>query len=208
MTVSGVTVSAQGADMMNITKNLPLLILLFLLTACGPIIGQFERAGEGIKSFEVVQGKLSDLKGESSLLVLGPFGKTSDAYYICRGEDAARYDEEFNKTGLFRSELYVERNRQNIGKIVQDIRAKTPMEIKDEFGLAFPPEKVLIGTLLNRKTTVAPTRGVIMSEGYRLEFYDTRFQKSVIIEVFVKTRPESTVPSAVKEITSRILSSP
>ena len=69
---------------------------LLFLSACGPMIGGMMVAGNGIKDFEVVQGDSSALPLGSQVAVLGPFDKTDQAFYICRGEEAAAFASAFN----------------------------------------------------------------------------------------------------------------
>jgi len=201
------TIVSAAIASVRAAKSLQLIALLGIVLAiggCGPIFGLVEQVGEGMTSFTVVKGKLADLKAGSSVLVFGPFDKTESAYYICRGEDAARYDEEFRKKRLFDSSLHVERDRRAASEEAKNLRRISSEEIQRIYDLDSPPEWIVLGTLLERRTTVAPTRGVIMTEGYRLEFYSPKTRSSVIIESYVKIRPEHTVPLIVEELVSQL----
>lgn len=185
-------------------KLFAVLGIVLLLTACGPIWGGLMKIEEGIKDFEVRSGSLSDLRPGRSLLVFGPFSKTDAAFYICRGEDAAQFNAEFVRAGLFRSELYLERNYKELDQTAQRLRALPPEQLKEEFGLGIVPDVILFATLTRRETTVAPARGVVMEESFRLEFYDTRARTSTVLEVTVRDLAERCIPTLVKELAERL----
>ncbi len=87
------------------TKTFWAGVCLLMLSACGPIIGGMMVASNGVKDFNVITGDLADLPMGSRVAVLGPFDKTDEAFYICRGEDAAAFASAFNQSGLFSAEL-------------------------------------------------------------------------------------------------------
>lgn len=175
-----------------------LLITLFL-TACGPIFGQMMEADNGIKEFAVRKGNLGDLRRGESLLVYGPFAKTDDAFYICRGEDAAHFATELKKAG-FKTELYIEHTFKNLQKTAQSLRVKSPEELREELQLDILPDKILFGTILHRKFSVAPTKGVEVEEGFRLEFFDLKTGQSTLLEVSNEELVQNSVPTIVAEI--------
>jgi len=185
-------------------KRFAVLGLALFLTACGPIWGGLMKIEEGIKQFEVRSGSLSDLHPGRTLLVFGPFAKTDEAFYICRGEDAAQFNAEFNRAGLFRSELYLERNYKELAQTAQRLRATPPGQLQEELGLDIVPELILFATLTRRETTVAPARGVVMEESFRLEFYDTSARTSTVVEVTVRDLAERCIPTLVKEMADRL----
>jgi len=185
-------------------RRFAVLGMVLLLSACGPIWGGLMKIEEGIKAFEVRSGNLSDLRPGSSLLVFGPFAKTDEAFYICRGEDAAQFNAEFDRAGLFRSELYLERNYKELAQTAQRLRATSPEQLKTDLELDIVPEKILFATLTRRETTVAPARGVVMEESFRLEFYDTRLRTSTVLEVTVRDLAERCIPTLVKELADRL----
>ena len=57
--------------------------------------------GVGVKQFETVRGNLGELHPGRNLLVFGPFAKTDEAFYICRGEDAAQLSADIDKRNNF-----------------------------------------------------------------------------------------------------------
>jgi len=186
-------------------KTRIILTLLFLLTlsACGPIIGQMMKASEGISQFDVISGSLTSLSPEGSLLVYGPFAKTKDAFYISRGEDAANFAAELKDQGVIQTRLFIERNFDRLEQTANELRGKTPEQIQNDLGLERRPNIILFGTILHRKTIIAPARGVIMDVGYRLEFYDLGSRKSTIVEVSIKDLAEDCIPRIVEEIVRR-----
>ncbi len=189
---------------MKTSTLLRFFLLSLLLSGCGPVIGQVMRIADGLKEFEHTQGKIEDLAGGGELLVYGPFAKTSEAFYICRGEDAAHFAEELVKAGLFQSSLRLDREELDPSRAAALLKTLGAEELRQKFGLEKAPEKVLLGTILYRRTIVAPTRGVVMDVGYRLEFYDPRSRQSTVIEVAVRDLAERTVPRLVEELTRRL----
>ncbi len=189
---------------MKTSTLLRFFLLSLLLSGCGPVIGQVMRIADGLKEFELTQGKIEDLAGGGELLVYGPFAKTSEAFYICRGEDAAHFAEELVKAGLFQSSLRLDREELDPSRAAALLKTLGAEELRQKFGLEKAPEKVLLGTILYRRTIVAPTRGVVMDVGYRLEFYDPRSRQSTVIEVAVRDLAERTVPRLVEELTRRL----
>lgn len=180
---------------------LPLLPLA--LASCGPVLGQAMKASEGVRSFEVTQGSLGQLRTGSRLLVFGPFAKTEQAFYICRGEDAADFSSALADQGLFRTELYLERNYNRLEAAAAEVRQKTPTQLRADLGLEAEPEAVLFGTILHRSMIVAPTRGVITDVGYRLEFLDLGTRASVTVELAAKVPFERAVGDLVRELAER-----
>ena len=184
-------------------RLLPLMLCLPLFVACGPILGQMMKASEGLKSFEVVDGNLSDLPEGKNLLVLGPFSITDEAFYIARGEDAANFSRGFKNSALFQTTLYIERQFDKVGDLEAKLRTSTPQQIKEMLDLKSPPDLILFGTILHRSTIVAPARGVVMDVGYRLEFIDLGTGSATIVEISVKELFEQCVPRVVSEVTRR-----
>ncbi len=189
---------------MKTSTLLRFFLLSLLLSGCGPVIGQVMRVADGLKEFELTQGKIEDLAGGGELLVYGPFAKTSEAFYICRGEDAAHFAAELAEAGLFKSSLRLDREELDPSRAAALLKTLGAEELRQKFGLEKAPEKVLLGTILYRRTIVAPTRGVVMDVGYRLECYDPRSRQSTVIEVAVRDLAERTVPRLVEELTRRL----
>jgi hypothetical protein len=179
------------------------LLFLLILSACGPIIGQMMKASEGISQYDVTSGNLSSLRPEGTLLVYGPFAKTKDAFYISRGEDAANFSAELQEQGVIQTRLFIERNFDRLEQTANELRGKNPEQIQNDLGLERRPHIILFGTILYRKTIIAPARGVIMDVGYRLEFYDIGSRKSTIVEVSIKDLAENCIPRIVEEIVRR-----
>jgi hypothetical protein len=175
-----------------------------LLAGCGPIFGQMTSMTDGVKDFRVVQGNLDRLAGDQTLLVYGPFAKTAEAFYICRGEDAAKFSGSLEGKGVFRTALYIERDFDHSERTADALRTRTPAELQEELGLDAPPDRILFGTILHRRTFVAPTRGVEMEVGYRLEFFDPDDKTSTVVDVAVKYLAEKTIPEIAGELARRI----
>ena len=174
-------------------RSLPAFVLLvFLLSGCGPIIGQFMGRGEGVESFDVVSGPAPQVKAGAAIVVFGPFAKTADAFYICRGEDAAKFSDEFIRHGL-RSELYLAHG--SAGRVTLATAKKmSAEELRTALGLTNAPDYLLSGTLTRRKMTVAPAHGVVMEEAYELELLDLRTQATSRYRAAVKDLAQETIP--------------
>lgn len=182
------------------TKALWAGVLLLLLTACGPIIGGMMVASNGIQAFKVVSGQLSDLPAGSRLAVLSPFDKTPQAFYICRGEEAATFTSAFNQTGLFAAELAIGSRFPEQMPSAAKWRGQTPAAVQTQLGLADPPELLMSGTILSREMVAAPAQGVIMTVAYRLEFFNLVNGQTTVIELTVKELFQNAIPQAVDEI--------
>lgn len=175
------------------------LLMVLSLTACGPLFGKMMLSDNGITEFAVKKGSLDDLKRGESLLVYGPFEKTDDAFYICRGEDAAHFAAELKKAG-FRTELFIEHTFKNLAKTAESLRGKTPGQLRDELELDILPDKILFGTILHRRFSVAPTKGVEVNEGFRLEFFDLGTGESTVLEISDEELVQNSVPAIVSSI--------
>lgn len=171
---------------------LAFLSLLIFLSGCGPLIGQFMGRGEGLKSFEIVGGQAPQVKAGASILVFGPFAKTDDAFYICRGEDAAKFSDEFTRHGL-RSELYLAHGSAGRVTLIE-AKKMNAEQLRTALGLTTTPDYLLSGTLTRRKMTVAPTHGVIMEEAYELELLDLGTQATSRYRTAVEDLAQETVP--------------
>lgn len=172
---------------------------LLSLSGCGPIIGQLMRASEGVKDFKVIHGNLGQLQVGSNLLVVGPFAKAPGAYYFSRGDDAAAFPEAINKTGLFKTELYVGLKFTD-GDKLSSLRHMSGKQLSQELSLTNVPDYIMYGTILERDTIVAPTRGIIMRVGYRLEFLNLADKSSVVVEVTVKEPFRDCITTVATEI--------
>lgn len=168
------------------------ILLSCCCSGCGPIIGQFMASGEGLKSFAVVSGQVPQVKTGAAILVFGPFAKTDDAFYLCRGEDAAKFSDEFIRHGLH-SELYLAHG--SAGRVtLAEARKMSSEQLHIALGLTIPPDYLLSGTLTRRKMTVAPAHGVIMEEAYELELLDLRTQATSHYRAAVKDLAQKTIP--------------
>jgi hypothetical protein len=169
-----------------------LVLLSFICSGCGPIIGQFMGRGEGIKSFEVVSGQVPQVKAGAAILVFGPFAKTDAAFYICRGEDAAKFSDEFHRHGLH-SELYLAHG--SAGRVtLAEAKKMNGEQLRAALGLTLPPDYLLSGTLTRRQMTVAPAHGVVMEEAYELELLDLRTPATSRYRAAVKDLAQETIP--------------
>lgn len=180
-------------------KRLLLLssLFVFTLSACGPIIGQVMRGGEGASIEQVVAGDVTDLQAGGRLLVFGPFAKTREAFYICRGEEASAFAEHIADKGFFRTDLTIVPGFADTADAVSRLKAQSAVTIQKELGLESAPELILFGTILKRSMNVAPTRGVIQDVTYRLEFYNLKTRSSTIIDVKSKLSFKDCVPAVV-----------
>lgn len=181
-------------------KFLVVLPLLFLAVSCGPIIGQMMKMSEGVKSFEVIEGNLAFLKKNPKILVVGPFAKAPGAYYIARGDEAAAFAFDLDKQNGITSDIYIKNRLADAEKIAASLRAMSGAEIKNKLGISFEPGIIMTGTILERKTIVAPTRGIIMEVGYRLEFFNTADQSKTVVNVAVKDHFKDCVKTVVGEL--------
>jgi hypothetical protein len=179
------------------------LCLLFL-SACGPMIGGMMVAGNGIKDFKVIQGDLSALAMGSQVAVLGPFDKADQAFYICRGEDAAAFTSAFNQFGLFSAELDVDtRFPEKLPEAAQ-FKGRTSSDVQQALGLQKAPDIVMSGTILSRGMTAAPANGVIMTSSYRLEFLNLADGQKTVIEVSAQDMFQNVVPNTVKHLAKQM----
>ncbi|HSH12992.1 MAG TPA: hypothetical protein VLA15_04560, partial [Desulfurivibrionaceae bacterium] len=62
---------------------------------------------------------------------------------------------------------------------------------------------VMFGTVLSRETIVAPTRGIIMEVGYRLEFYNPANGQSTVVEITVHEHVKDCIKLVVEELANR-----
>jgi hypothetical protein len=178
------------------------IFALFAFAACGPILGLLSKTTEGT-SARTVDGDPAAIRAGARLAILSPFPKTKDGFYIVKGEDERRFAEEFNRLGFFRAEA-------GSGSAPVDadgakaLASKSPSEIKTALGLASEPDVLLTGTLLSRKTYVAPLRGVVMAVSWRLVFTDLRSGRSWTVDAESKELAEETIPRVVERIGARI----
>lgn len=182
-------------------KLLTLVLVALCCSGCGPIIGQMMVSGDGLKSLEVVSGQPPQIRAGASILVFGPFAKTDDAFYICRGEDAAKFSDEFIRHGL-RSELYLAHG--SAGRVtLANAKKMSPEELRTALGLTTTPDYLLSGTLTLRKMTVAPAKGVIMNEAYDLELLDLRTQTTSHYRAAVKDLAQDTIPDVAEALVQK-----
>ena len=189
--------------MRNLRYLLPIMIIVGL-SGCGLIYGQAMRSAEGVSKVEVISGQLRALRPGSRVLVVGPFAKTRDAYYISRGEEAANFAQYFNEKGLFLADLSVMPGFDDPSKAVAGIKGMSPSQMPASLGLPAAPELILFGTILTREMTVSPGRGVVMSVSYRLEFYDPQTRQSTIIEVADRDLFSDCIPNIVDAMMEKI----
>ncbi len=181
-------------------KVLITLPLLFLVVSCGPLIGQMMKMSEGVKSFKVVEGDLGAVLNGKKIIVVGPFSKAPGAFYIARGDEAAEFALVLNKVEGMTSDIYMGSRHGDIGKTAASLPSMTGSEIKNKLGISYAPEIVLTGTILERETIVAPTRGIIMQVGYRLEFTDTVSRAKTVVEIVVKDHFRDCIETVVGEL--------
>lgn len=176
-----------------------LMLAVLLLGACGPIIGGIMVAGNGVKEFRVTNGSLATLRPGAKLAIIGPFDKTPEAFYICRGEDDAYFATSFKQTGLFAAELAIPDRFPKQYPKVSDWRGRTPAEVQQAFKLSAPPDYLMSGTILRRDMDAAPAQGVIMKVAFRLDFLELATGKTTTVEVEVQELFQDAVPEIVRE---------
>jgi hypothetical protein len=171
-----------------------------LLSACGPIIGGMMVSSNGVKEFRVTGGSLATLRPGAHLAIIGPFDKTPEAFYICRGEDDAYFASSFKQSGLFAAELAIpERFPKQLPKVA-DWRGKSAGEIQQTLKLSAAPDYLMSGTILRREMVAAPAQGVIMKVAFRLDFLEVATGKTVSVEADVQELFQNAVPAIAKEL--------
>lgn len=185
-------------------KRLWLVVpLLLSLVSCGPIIGQLMRLEDGVKNFQVTQGDLTALSKGRKILVVGPFDTAPGAWDLARGDDAVFFYNEFNRAGFYPAELHMGDRYGQVAKTIAEVKAKGAAQLKADYQLLAEPGLVMFGTVLSRETIVAPTRGIIMEVGYRLEFYNPADGKSTVVEVRVHEHFKDCIKMVVEELARR-----
>jgi len=175
-------------------------LTVLLLGACGPIIGGVMVAGNGVKEFRVTSGSLATLRPGARLAVIGPFDKTAEAFYICRGEDDAYFASSFKQSGLFAAELAIpDRFPKQMPK-VSDWIGKSGAEVQQALALSAAPDYLLSGTILRREMVAAPAQGVIMKVSFRLVFLELASGQTTVVEVEVQELFQDAVPAIVTEL--------
>ena len=177
-----------------------LALAAMLLGACGPIIGSAMVASNGIKDFRVTSGSLADLRQGAKVAIIGPFDKTPEAFYICRGEDDAYFATSFKQNGVFNAELAIPDRFPKRMPRASDWRGKTPAEVQQALQLSTAPDYVMSGTILRRSMDAAPTQGVIMTVAFRLEFLELATGKTTTVEADVKELFQDAIPTIAKEL--------
>lgn len=181
-----------------------LTLTALLLGACGPIIGGIMVLGNGVKDFRVTAGNLATLRPGTRLAIIGPFDKTAEAFYICRGEDDAAFAGSFKQSGLFAAELAIpDRFPKQLPKAA-DWRGKSPAEVQQALHLSAAPDYVMSGTILRREMVAAPMQGVIMDVAFRLDFLELATGKITTVETSVEELFQDAIPAIVKEMGQQI----
>ncbi len=180
------------------TKAFWAVICLLMLTACGPMIGGMMVATNGVKNFEILQGDLADLTIGSHVVVLGPFDKTPESFYICRGEEAAAFASAFNQSGLFSAELEIATRFPKELPQAHQFKGRTQKELQTALDLKSEPDFIMSGTILTREMVAAPANGVIMTVAYRLEFLNLDNGRTTVVEVTVKELFQEAIPEVVE----------
>jgi hypothetical protein len=186
------------------TKSFWAGICLLILSGCGPMVGGMMVASNGVKDFKVIQGNLTDLSTGSRVAVLGPFDKTPEAFYICRGEEAAAFTSAFNQSGLFAAELAIDTRFPDELPQAHQFKGRTQEELQKALGLKQTPELIMSGTILSREMVAAPANGVIMTAAYRLEFLNLSNGQTTVIEVTAKELFQDVVPKTVEHLAKQM----
>lgn len=187
-------------------KRIMLIVPLMLtLVSCGPIIGQLMRVAEGVKNFQVVSGDLVALRKGQHILVVGPFDMAPGAWEIARGDDAAFFWTELNKTGFFNAEIHMGDRNAKAAMVVAEAKAKSASQLKTAYALEAEPDLLMFATVLSRDTIVAPTRGIIMEVGYRLEFYNPTTTRSTVVVINVRDHFKDCIKLAADELVRQVV---
>jgi hypothetical protein len=188
---------------MNRFARMPRLLLLLLSLAaagCGPLVAQVLRVGEGVERSAVLPGSAAPPKAGARLLILSPFAKTPDSFYLCKGEDEEALAAAFRDGKRFGAEAVQRRKAEEAAALADSLRGKGAAKAKEPLGLSFEPDWAVTGTILSRRTLVSPFRGVVMDVSYRLVFRDLRTDGTWTVEVAVKTLAEKSVPAVAREV--------
>lgn len=180
--------------------RLALLSVLTLCAGCGLIIGQAMVAGTGVTKLEVVEGDPATIERGATLLVIAPFALTDEAYHIARGDDAARFTEEFAARATFVPIFHFEVAPGASEKLAAELRGLAPEEAARRLGLETRPDYLLAGTILSRENIVAPVHGVVTEAAYRLEFVKLGGGEIVTVECGVKEIFRDAVPALVEAL--------
>lgn len=187
------------------TKWLFLSCVLFLLSACGPMMGSMMVASNGVKNFDVVHGQLQNLQPGTRLAVLGPFATTPSSFEICRGEEAAIFTSTFNQTGLFTAELAMSSRLVEDSPQVADWRGQTAAAIQQKLALQKTPDFLMSAVILYREMVPAPTKGIVMKVGYRLDFLALKSGQESSVEIQVQEMFQAAVPAAVDALAGHLV---
>jgi hypothetical protein len=176
------------------------ILSLFLLASCGPIVAQVMRGGEGVKESAVLSGSGAAPRAGSRLVILSPFAKTKDSFYICRGEDEEALAESFRSKRIFEAVAVHRKSVEEAASLAASLKGKGPAKAKEELALSFEPDAVVTGTILTRSTMVSPLRGVVMDVSFRLDFLDLRTGSTWSATVAVRTLAEESIAAVAEEI--------
>lgn len=204
MIVAAATVFYREIEMRTKAFWALLTLTALLLGACGPIIGGIMVAGTGVKEFRVTGGNLAALRPGAKLAIIGPFDKTAEAFYICRGEDDAAFASSFRQTGLFAAELAIpDRFPKQLPKAA-DWRGKSAAEVQEALRLNAAPDYLMSGTILRREMVAAPMQGVIMKVAFRLDFLELASGKITSVEISAEDLFQDAIPTIVRELARQI----
>jgi len=167
-------------------NQLILIFTVLALTSCGPIMGNLMTMGGGIKDIEVTGGDAANFTAGKKLIVLAPFLKGEDGYYVSRGDDAANLLDAINGIGLFKGEFLFEPDYYSLNEKTEKYKTMSADELMSMAAMDFTPDYLLVGTILHRDTVVAPTRGVIMDVTYKLELIDLVSKDALVVKVRAK----------------------
>ncbi len=180
------------------------LLLLPLLSACGLIYGQLMRGTEGIRSFRVISGELSSLPRTGNLVVYGPFAEAEGAHVVCSGADEETLAEELGRSGRFLARAVLEPTQDDAAAGRASLEAMDAATLGRALGFSGPVDLIVFGTLLERATSVAPGRGVIMDLAFRLEFRDPATGRKWVIEISAREPAERVLATLAAEIVRRL----
>jgi hypothetical protein len=189
---------------MPMRRLLVLPLLLPLLSACGLVYGQLMRAGEGIKSFRTVSGEATGLPASGNLVVHGPFARGEGAYVVCSGADEEALAEELGRSGRYSAKVILEPTRGDAAAGRAALEAMDATALGRALGFPGPVDLVVFGTLLERGTSVAPGRGVIMDVAFRLEFRAPATGRTWVVEVAAREPAERVIPALAAELARRL----
>jgi hypothetical protein len=138
------------------------------------------------------------------VLVVAPFSTAGTGFEPARGDDAARFDDGFERFGLFKTQFHFVQEPGKAPALEKELSGMTPEDVAEKLGLPTAPDYLFTGTILSTETVVAPMHGVILHTSHRLKFLDLRTKKAVVVETEVKELFRDAIPTVVEALNEKI----